>query len=105
VLGASPNEILADTSKAARQRPINAKILRRVRRLENLPEPQQPAVLKLLDGIIAAHATSGRAASRDGGRLHTANGTAVRVVHGVRTPLGNGRTRRPPFKRLNLFVS
>lgn len=57
-LGASPNEILAETSKAARQRPINAKILRRVRRLEHLPEPQQRAVLKLLDGIIAAHASS-----------------------------------------------
>lgn len=56
-LKATPNEILGDGRRARRsERPRNSKIVRRLYRIEKLPEAQQQAVLKLLDGILEAHA-------------------------------------------------
>jgi transcriptional regulator with XRE-family HTH domain len=56
-LKATPNEILGDGRRARRsERPKNSKIVRRLYRIEKLPEAQQQAVLKLLDGILEAHA-------------------------------------------------
>lgn len=56
-LRTTPNEILGEgkRSRAVRPQPP-ARILRRLARIESLPAPQQQAVLKLLDGIIEAHA-------------------------------------------------
>jgi transcriptional regulator with XRE-family HTH domain len=56
VLEATPNEILGEGKRRRPSaRPQNGKILRRLYRIEKLPERQQQAVLKLLDGIIQAH--------------------------------------------------
>jgi len=56
VLGATPNEILGDGKRArANGKPKSGRIMRRLYRIETLPEGQQQAVLKLLDGIIEAH--------------------------------------------------
>ena len=55
-LGATPNEILGDGKRArANAQPKNGRILRRLYRIEKLPQSQQQAVLKVLDGIIEAH--------------------------------------------------
>ena len=55
-LGATPNEILGDGKRARpRAKPKNGRILRRLYRIEKLPQSQQQAVLKILDGIIEAH--------------------------------------------------
>jgi transcriptional regulator with XRE-family HTH domain len=56
VLGATPNEILGEGKRARPNgRPKSTRILRRLYRIERLPESQQQAVIKLLDGIIEAH--------------------------------------------------
>lgn len=55
-LKATPNEILGDGKRVRRsERPRNSRITRRLYRIEKLPEAQQQAVLKLLDGVIQAH--------------------------------------------------
>jgi transcriptional regulator with XRE-family HTH domain len=56
-LGVTPNEVLGDGKRERPQkRPRDARVLRRLYRLEQLPEAQRLAVLKVLDGIIEAHA-------------------------------------------------
>lgn len=56
MLGATPNEILGDGKRVRiNGKPKSGRIMRRLYRLEKLPESQQQAVLKLLDGIIEAH--------------------------------------------------
>ena len=50
----SPNEILGDKAGNGR-RPQSAKVLRRLHLIEQLPERQQDAVLKVIDGILKAH--------------------------------------------------
>lgn len=60
-LKVTPNEILGDERHATARPLQDGRVLRRLSRLEQLPEPQRLAVLKVLDGIIAAHA-SGRPA-------------------------------------------
>ena len=56
-LGATPNEILGDgkRERTPAGRPKSGRLLRRLYCIEKLSEPQQQAILKLLDGIIAAH--------------------------------------------------
>lgn len=56
-LGASPDEILG-TGNGSRDegRPRDARLLRRLRQVEGLPEAQLQAVLKLLDGVLEVHA-------------------------------------------------
>lgn len=59
-LKTTPNEMLGATKSSARNsRPRNRRILRRLYRLEKLPEEQQRAALKILDGIIEAHGKNG----------------------------------------------
>ena len=53
-LKTSPDEILGEGNGHV-PRPKSAKILRRLHRIEQLPEPQQDAVLKIIDGVIKAH--------------------------------------------------
>lgn len=56
VLGATPNEILGDGKRERPSgRPKSGRLLRRLYRIEKLSETQQQAIVKLLDGIIAAH--------------------------------------------------
>ncbi len=56
-LGVTPNEVLGEGKRErAQKRPRDARVLRRLYRLEQLPEAQRLAVLKVLDGIIEAHA-------------------------------------------------
>jgi len=55
-LKVTPNEILGEGKRErATARPKNARILRRMYRIERLPERQQQVVLKLLDSLIEAH--------------------------------------------------
>jgi transcriptional regulator with XRE-family HTH domain len=57
-LRVSPNAILGEHDGASTKemaRPRTHRILRRLHLIEKLPEEQQDAVLKLLDGIIQAH--------------------------------------------------
>ena len=59
-LKVTPNDILGD---GRRQRPNDARprdtrIVRRLHRIEMLPDAQRQAVLKLLDGIIEAHSSA-----------------------------------------------
>lgn len=54
VLKTSPNDILGEGNHSS-PRPKSARILRRLHRIELLPEDQQDAVLKLIDGVIKAH--------------------------------------------------
>lgn len=56
-LKATPNDILGEGKRQRVNggRPRDARILRRLHRIESLPEGQRQAVLKLLDGIIEAH--------------------------------------------------
>lgn len=55
-LGVTPNEVLGEGKRERPQRrPSDARVMRRLYRLEQLPEPQRLAVLKVLDGIIEAH--------------------------------------------------
>lgn len=55
-LNVTPNEILGEGKRErASARPKNPKVRRRMYRIEQLPEPQQQVVLKLLDSIIEAH--------------------------------------------------
>ena len=53
-LKVSPNDILGERTGDER-RPQSAKVLRRLHLIEQLPGPQQDAVLKVIDGIIKAH--------------------------------------------------
>lgn len=53
-LKTSPDGILGEEN-GHQPRPKSAKILRRLHRVEQLPEPQQDAVLKIIDGVIKAH--------------------------------------------------
>ena len=53
-LKASPNEILGEGSNGT-QRPRSARILRRLHRIEQLPEAQQDALLQMIDGAIKAN--------------------------------------------------
>lgn len=56
-LKVTPNDILGDAKRKRPQlRPTDARVLRRLYLLERLPEAQQLAALKVLDGIIEAHA-------------------------------------------------
>lgn len=56
-LGVTPNDVLGEGKRDRTQkRPRDARVLRRLYRLEQLPEAQRLAVLKVLDGIIEAHA-------------------------------------------------
>jgi transcriptional regulator with XRE-family HTH domain len=58
VLKVTPNDILGEGRRARPRtngRPKSSRILRRLSRIEKLPEQQQQAILKLLDGIIEAH--------------------------------------------------
>jgi transcriptional regulator with XRE-family HTH domain len=59
-LKATPNEILGEGKRRRTNgsRPRDIRILRRLHRIEGLPEAQRQAVLKLLDGIIEAHTGS-----------------------------------------------
>ena len=55
-LGATPNDILGAMKQARpRKRPSDLRVLRRMYLLEQLPEAQRLAALKVLDGIIEAH--------------------------------------------------
>jgi transcriptional regulator with XRE-family HTH domain len=56
-LKATPNDILGEgkRQRGNGSRPRDVRILRRLHRIEGLPEGQRLAVLKLLDGIIEAH--------------------------------------------------
>jgi transcriptional regulator with XRE-family HTH domain len=56
-LKATPNDILGEgkRQRANGSRPHDVRMLRRLHRIESLPEGQRQAVLKLLDGIIEAH--------------------------------------------------
>jgi len=53
-LKTSPNELLGETNGQAR-RPQSRKILHRLHLIEQLPPPQQDAVLKVIDDIVKAH--------------------------------------------------
>ena len=53
-LNTSPDAILGE-GNGHPPRPKSAKILRRLHRIEQLPDAQQDAVLKIIDGIIKAH--------------------------------------------------
>lgn len=54
---ATPNEILGDgkRERTVSPRPSSSRILRRLYRIEQLPEAQQQVVLKLLDSILEVH--------------------------------------------------
>jgi transcriptional regulator with XRE-family HTH domain len=54
VLKVSPNQILGEGVQSE-QHPRTARLLRRLRRVEQLPEDQQDAVVKLIDGVLRAH--------------------------------------------------
>ena len=56
-LKVTPNDILGDgrRQRSNGARPRDSRILRRLHRIERLPEAQRQAVLQLLDGIIKAH--------------------------------------------------
>jgi len=53
-LKTSPDAILGEENGHP-PRPKSAKILRRLHRIEQLPQAQQDAVLKIIDGVIKAH--------------------------------------------------
>jgi transcriptional regulator with XRE-family HTH domain len=53
-LKTTPDAILGEEN-GHQPRPKSAKILRRLHRIEQLPETQQDAVLKVIDGVIKAH--------------------------------------------------
>jgi transcriptional regulator with XRE-family HTH domain len=55
-LKVTPNDILGNDGQ--HPRPRSARLLRRLHRVEQLPEDQQAAVLKLLDGVLKAHRLS-----------------------------------------------
>jgi transcriptional regulator with XRE-family HTH domain len=56
-LKTTPNDILgAGKRQRPNARPQDARVLRRLSRIEKLPDSQRQAVLKILDGIIEAHA-------------------------------------------------
>jgi transcriptional regulator with XRE-family HTH domain len=56
-LKVTPNDILgAGKRQRPNGRPRDARVLRRLSRIEKLPDSQRQAVLKILDGIIAVHA-------------------------------------------------
>ena len=59
-LKASPNEILGEGKNGRQTQPASARLLRRMRRLDMLPETQQEAVLKVIDSILGAHAGTDR---------------------------------------------
>jgi transcriptional regulator with XRE-family HTH domain len=54
-LKTSPNELLGEGNHNT-PRPKRARLLRRLHRIELLPQDQQDALLKLIDGAIKAHA-------------------------------------------------
>lgn len=55
-LKVTPNDILGEAKRTRpRKRPGDTRILKRMYRLEQLPEAQRLAALKILDGIIEAH--------------------------------------------------
>lgn len=53
-LRTSPDAILGEENGHV-PRPKTAKFLRRLHRIEQLPDTQQDAVLKIIDGVIKAH--------------------------------------------------
>ncbi len=56
-LKVTPNDILGEGKRQRpASRPHDARVLRRLSRIEKLPDAQRQAVLKILDGIIEAHA-------------------------------------------------
>lgn len=59
-LKVTPNDVLGDGKRQRSNgaRPRDARIVRRLHRIEKLPEAQRQAVLKVLDGIIEAHSRS-----------------------------------------------
>lgn len=57
-LKVTPNDILGSGQRQRPHgRPRDARVLRRLSRIEHLPDAQRQAVLKILDGIIEAHAS------------------------------------------------
>jgi transcriptional regulator with XRE-family HTH domain len=54
-LKSSPNDILGEGTNGRQTPPTSGRVLRRLRRLEALPDDQQEAVLKLIDGVMKAH--------------------------------------------------